>query len=107
MNQFGQQLALHWEGIAAGASPLIVAAIHTMPESAPGWIKHVFSQDMWTWLRDALQTMIPLTRHPSTPPPVNPVPDGSYSWPQPPVVTNGTFLNANTVPLDPQKESSK
>lgn len=57
---------------------LAIAAVCTMPEKCPLILGPVNSplkeaiQDMWCWLRNALQTAIPAARRQNPTPPANP-----------------------------------
>lgn len=66
-----------WEGVQAHVmrnlpeyltfvGALAIASVVTMPKMIPTSI-----QDLWTWLRDALQTAVPAARHQNQ----NPTPD--------------------------------
>lgn len=58
--------------IEAGFGLLIYSAIHTMPPEPPKGLKWIGTEN-WTWLRDTLQTAIPVRQSPSHPiPPVAP-----------------------------------
>jgi hypothetical protein len=57
-------LAAHDVAVCSIASVLAAAFIHTMPAKFPGSL-----QEMWSWVRDGLQTAIPARR---TEAPANP-----------------------------------
>lgn len=58
MSQFFQHIAQHLAAYGFGSGLLILGLITTMPALIPkSW------QDIWTWVRNALQTAVPAARH--------------------------------------------
>lgn len=60
--QLGSFLAAHETLLTAGISALFVAAVCTMPAKAPLIPADHPIQDVWTWIRDTLQTAVPAAR---------------------------------------------
>jgi hypothetical protein len=54
--------ARHWQSEGLGGGALAIAYITQMPVERPSCLRYVMSQSMWTWHRDALQTVIPAGR---------------------------------------------
>lgn len=59
MNTLADLIAHHLTAAGFGGGALLIAAICTMPAIYPKTF-----QEMWTWMRDALQTVVPAARHP-------------------------------------------
>lgn len=55
MNAIGQNLAQHLTSIGVGSGVFLFSFIHNMPEAPPSSM-----QEYWTWVRDSLQTAIPI-----------------------------------------------
>ena len=53
----------HGEAITGAVSALTIAAIIQMPNKAPLLRAEHPLQEVWTWMRDTLQTAIPAARH--------------------------------------------
>jgi hypothetical protein len=62
--------ARHWQSEGLGGGALAIAYITQMPVERPSCLRYVMSQSMWTWHRDALQTVIPAGRRHASPDPV-------------------------------------
>ncbi len=69
LNAIGQNLLQHLTSIGVGSGVLFFAIVHNMPENPP-----TSMQEYWTWVRDALQTSIPVRqgRQPNPQQPVSP-----------------------------------
>lgn len=58
-------LVQHLTSIGVGSGVLFFAVVHNMPENPPASM-----QEYWTWVRDSLQTAIPVRQarpHPTQP----------------------------------------
>lgn len=60
-------IAHHLTAAGFGGGAFLIAVICTMPPEPPGFLRHICSQAMWTWIREALQTVVPAARHPQNP----------------------------------------
>lgn len=55
LTAIGHNLAQHLTSLGVGSGVLFFAVIHNMPEKPP-----TSMQEYWTWVRDSLQTSIPV-----------------------------------------------
>ena len=55
-------LSVHWRIYTTAGTALFVAGVCTMPQKMPMIRANHPVQEVWTWIRDALQTAVPAAR---------------------------------------------
>ena len=74
MNQILANLQEHWQIYTTAGTALFVAGVCTMPQKMPMVRANHPIQEIWTWVRDSLQTAVPAARaaHANPTQPANP-----------------------------------
>ena len=73
LDAIAKDFLTHLTSIGVGSGVLFFAIIHNMPEHPP-----VNMQEYWTWVRDSLQSAIPVRQPRVVAPPVPPAPKENH-----------------------------